>query len=209
MVTGGFEKAQVIYIRSTMDTLCFATSNRDKLEEIRALLEGSYRIISPGELGFHDEIEETGTTFSENAELKARTTRERLQVDCFADDSGLEVDALNGAPGVYSARYAGEGCRYEDNVNKLLREMTGKRNRNARFKTSICLILQGETFFFEGSIEGVITEAPRGSGGFGYDPVFQPEGFDQTFAELSAGQKNAISHRAKAIRQLADFLQSA
>ncbi len=191
-----------------MKKLCFATGNKNKLAEIQQLLEGQFQVLSFEDIGFDEEIEETGTTLPENAQIKARTIHERFGLDVFADDTGLEVDALNGAPGVYSARYAGENCSYQDNVDKLLREMRNAENRNARFKTSICLILEDQEYFFDGIVDGTITTSASGNEGFGYDPVFKPVGYEQTFAEMEASQKNEISHRGRAIRKLADFLSN-
>lgn len=191
-----------------MKKICFATSNKHKLKEIQDLLRYQYEIISLDDLGFDEEIEETGSTLDENAAIKAQTISKRFNMDCFADDTGLEVKSLNGAPGVYSARYAGEHATYSDNVNKLLDELTTLSNREAKFRTVICLIKDGEEHFFEGEVKGVIIDKPRGQEGFGYDPVFKPDGFEETFAEMQPVQKNAISHRGRAIRKLADFLKS-
>lgn len=191
-----------------MKKLCFATGNAHKLKEIKDLLNGRYDIISLKDLEFDEDIEETGDTLKANAKIKAGTIAERFAVDVFADDTGLEVDALGGAPGVYSARYAGESCSYQDNVDKLLKELDGQTNRKARFKTCICLMMNGEEYFFEGTVEGEITESESGNEGFGYDPVFLPDGFQKTFAQMEAAEKNAISHRGRAIQKLVDFLQT-
>jgi XTP/dITP diphosphohydrolase len=187
--------------------IIFASGNKHKLEEIKkGLIYPSVQLISMREIGFDGEIEETGKTLEENAELKARFIHDRYNVDCFADDTGLEVDALNGRPGVYSARYAGEGCSFEDNMNKMLFEMKDKPNRTARFKTIFHLILGGKEYQFKGEAEGLILRAPTGTNGFGYDPIFQPIGFIESFAEMSMNHKNKISHRALASSQLSEFL---
>jgi XTP/dITP diphosphohydrolase len=158
--------------------------------------------------GIHEEIPETAQTIEENAVLKARYIFNHYNFDCFADDTGLEVEALNNAPGVYSARYAGEQKSSEDNINKLLAELNGKTNRNARFKTVIALILNGKEYLFEGIINGRIANEKRGEKGFGYDPVFIPNGYEKTFAEMSTSEKNNISHRAIAVQKLAKFLST-
>lgn len=189
-----------------MKEIIFATNNKHKLEEISRIFDDKYKILSLNDIGFSVDIPETGTTLKENAIQKAKFIFDRYNVDCFADDTGLEVDALNGAPGVYSARYAGEGCSYNDNVVKLLKAMEGKKNRTAAFKTVIALILNRELHFFEGKIEGEIIETVHGDGGFGYDPIFLPKGYDQTFAEMELSLKNKISHRALATQKLIRFL---
>jgi XTP/dITP diphosphohydrolase len=191
-----------------MKKIVFATNNKHKLQEIKELLKNDFEIISLKELGFKGDIPETGKTLKENASQKAHFINERYGVNCFADDTGLEVEALNGAPGVYSARYAGEGCSYEDNVNKLLKALEGIENRAASFKTVISLILDGQEYFFEGEVKGMITKEKHGEGGFGYDPIFLPDGYDQTFAEMPLDLKNKISHRGRATRKLVDFLQT-
>ncbi len=188
--------------------IVFATNNPHKLQEIRDILGTEFNIVSLKELGFSGEIPETGNTLKENASQKSHFIYNRFNTDCFADDTGLEVDALNGEPGVYSARYAGENCSYSDNVNKLLRKMKGKTGRNARFKTVISLILNGKEYFFEGTVEGKIVEKPQGDSGFGYDPVFMPYGYDKTFAQMPAELKNKISHRGKAVKKLVEFLKN-
>lgn len=189
-----------------MKKIVFATNNKHKLDEIRKITDGSLQILSLADIHCEDEIEETGTTLEENALLKARYVKKKYGYDCFADDTGLEVDALGGAPGVYSSRYAGEACNPADNMIKLLHELAGVKNRNARFRTVIALLIGNEKHFFEGVINGKIIEERRGEAGFGYDPVFVPEGMDLTFAELGNDVKNQISHRALATRQLAQFL---
>lgn len=191
----------------TQKQIVFATNNAHKLEEVSHALKGFYQIKSLAEIGFNDDIPEPYETLKENALTKAQTIFDKYQVDCFADDTGLEVEALNGAPGVYSARYAGPHCSFEDNVIKLLDEMDGITNRKARFRTIIALILNGETYYFEGTVEGVITKARSGSDGFGYDPIFKPDGFAYTFAEMNLEDKNKISHRGKAILKLINFLK--
>lgn len=189
-----------------MKKIVFATNNAHKLKEIREITNGKIEILSLADIDSHDEIEEPGETLEENALIKARFVKEKYGFDCFADDTGLEVEALNNAPGVYSARYAGEACRPEDNMRKLLSELQGETNRKARFRTVIALLFEGKEYFFEGEIQGQIIEEKKGNEGFGYDPVFQPDGYDKTFAELGEEQKNKISHRALAVNKLVDFL---
>ena len=188
--------------------LVFATNNTHKLTEVRAIAGTRFSIISLQELGCFDDIPETGETLTENALLKAQYVHNKFQYNCFADDTGLEVEALDGRPGVYSARYAGEQCSFQDNVRKLLLELQGITHRKACFKTVIALILNGKNHFFEGKIEGEIIETEKGTNGFGYDPVFKPLGYDKTFAEMTDVEKNSISHRALATKQLNDFLQT-
>ena len=185
----------------------FATHNQHKTEEVRAILGADYRILNLPELGCPD-IPETADTLKGNALQKAQYVADHYGRNCFADDTGLEVLALDGRPGVYSARYAGEGCSYQDNVLKLLGEMQDVTDRRACFKTVIALILNGKTYFFEGRVDGIILSEQRGTDGFGYDPVFLPDGYDQTFAEMSPATKNSISHRGRAIQQLAAFLKN-
>ena len=189
-----------------MKKIVFATNNRHKLEEIRKITKGTLEILSLSDIGCHEEIEETGSTLDENAIIKATYVHERYGYDCFADDTGLEVEALGGAPGVYSARYAGEACQAEDNMRKLLAEMEHKENRRAQFRTVIALFCNGEQHLFEGMIRGTITRVKRGSDGFGYDPVFMPEGYDRTFAELGDEAKNQISHRSLATGKMVQYL---
>ncbi len=191
-----------------MKKLVFATNNPHKLQEVREILSGQYEVVGLKDIGFTGDIPETGTTLDENASIKSHFVLEHYGMDCFADDTGLEVEALNGAPGVYSARYAGEEATYEKNVDKLLKELSGKTNRSARFRTVISLLLDGKEYTFEGTVEGKIIEERRGEGGFGYDPVFVPEGYEQTFAEMDAVLKNKISHRGRATRKLVEFLRS-
>lgn len=187
-------------------TLVFATNNANKLREAREIVHDRFRILSLADINCHDEIPETAETLEGNALIKARWVHDRYGLDCFADDTGLMVDALDGAPGVYSARYAGPGCTPADNVRKLLHEMEGKENRDARFSTVVALIADGETHTFEGSVHGTITTEPSGTDGFGYDPIFRADESGRTFAEMSADEKNAISHRGRAMRKLAEFL---
>ncbi len=190
-----------------MKKLIFATNNAHKLEEVRAMLEPQYSIISLDEIGCHDDIPETADTLEGNALIKAKYIFDKYGLDCFADDTGLEIDALNGEPGVYSARYAGEACIPEDNIKKVLQLLGDNADRNARFRTSIALILEGKIHYFEGKVEGYIESSPKGEQGFGYDPIFTPQGYDKSFAQLSAGEKNEISHRGLAIKKLVEFLQ--
>ena len=187
--------------------LIFATNNKHKLDEV-ARLEGlNFTILGLGELGFDGEIPEDFETLEENAMQKARFIHERFNMNCFADDTGLEIDALNGRPGVYSARYAGPQCNPIDNMNKVLHGMQNQTNRAARFRTVIALMMDGESHYFEGIMEGVIISEKRGQNGFGYDPIFQPKGYNLTFAEMDQPTKNSISHRAKATARLIEFLQ--
>ncbi|RZS95591.1 non-canonical purine NTP diphosphatase [Cecembia calidifontis] len=187
--------------------ICFATNNKKKIEEVKAALGSEFTILSLAEIGCHEELPETGDTLDHNAFQKARYVFENYGVDCFADDTGLEVEALDGAPGVYSGRYAGEPRSDERNIEKLLKAMEGKTNRKARFRTVIALIQGGKEYAFEGIAEGEIIQEKTGTGGFGYDPVFRPLGFDRTFAELSMEEKNRISHRGKAVQALVKFLK--
>ncbi len=189
-----------------MKKIVFATNNQHKLEEIRKITQGSLEILSLTDIGCNEEIDETGNTLNENALIKATYVKERYGYDCFADDTGLEVDALEGAPGVFSARYAGEACRPEDNMEKLLAEMKDTENRRAQFRTVIALRCNGENHLFEGVIRGSIIREKKGNEGFGYDPIFMPEGYDKTFAELGTEVKNQISHRAVATGKLMHFL---
>lgn len=189
-----------------MTTLVFATNNRHKLDEVQKIAGSDFRIRSLSEIGCHEEILETADTLEGNALLKARYVKEHYGYDCFADDTGLEVEALGNAPGVYSARYAGEEKSPEANMRKLLAALKGKTNRKARFRTVIALILNGKETLFEGIVQGEIIEEKRGASGFGYDPVFVPEGYAQTFAEMGNETKNAISHRAEAVKKLEAYL---
>ncbi len=187
--------------------LVFATNNLHKLREIREILEDQFEIISLAELDIREEIPETADSIEGNALLKAEYVFNKTGLDCFADDTGLEVAALNGAPGVYSARYAGEQASFDDNMNLLLKETAGASDRSARFVTCIALILNQQKHFFEGAVQGQILHEKRGREGFGYDPVFLPDGYALSFAEMDAATKNAISHRGRAVQQLAAFLQ--
>ena len=189
-----------------MKTLVFATNNLHKLEEVRDILGGSFRIASLKEIGCTDDIPETADTLEGNALQKARYVKDKFGYDCFADDTGLEVEALGGAPGVFSARYAGPGHDSETNMQKLLKELERKTNRQAQFRTVVALLLDGEEYTFEGIVRGTILTERRGTAGFGYDPVFVPEGYAETFAEMGSEEKNRISHRARAVQKLADFL---
>lgn len=188
-----------------MKKLVFVTNNQHKLSEAKAILNDKVEICSLKEIGCFDEIAETGVTLNENAEIKANYVFSLFNCDTFADDTGLEVESLNGAPGVYSARYAGEDGNSAKNIEKLLFDLKGKKNRNAQFRTVIALIENGEKHFFEGIIKGKIIEKQKGNGGFGYDSVFVPEGYDKTFAELPIEIKNSISHRARAMQLLVDY----
>ncbi|MCE1154626.1 MAG: non-canonical purine NTP diphosphatase [Bacteroidales bacterium] len=190
-----------------MRKLVFATNNRHKLEEVGDVLKGHLEILSLKEINCFDDIPETADTLEGNALLKAQHIFENYGYDCFADDTGLEVEALDGRPGVYSARYAGEDQNAARNMEKLLGELDGKLNRRARFRTVVALIEGAKVSYFEGKIEGTIIEQKRGSAGFGYDPVFVPDGYSQTFAELCIEIKNKISHRALAIQELIQYLK--
>ncbi len=186
--------------------IIFATNNAHKLSEVQAVLGDGYELVTPRQCGIDEEIPETAETLEGNARQKARYLFERTGLDCFADDTGLEVEALNDAPGVHSARYATDGHDFAANNRLLLKNLAGEENRRARFRTVICLIEQGKEHLFEGIVEGRIIDHEAGSEGFGYDPLFVPEGFDRTFAEMSAEQKNGISHRGRAVRKLVDYL---
>jgi len=187
--------------------LVFATNNRHKLEEVSAKIGNSIQLLTLEDIGCTDDIEETGTTFRQNASIKSHYIFNKYQLNCFGDDSGLEIDALNGEPGVYSARYAGEHGNHAANIAKVLLAMQDQPDRIARFRTVISLIWQGEEHFFEGTVEGTIRYEAAGDGGFGYDPIFQPDGYGVTFAEMTMAEKNHISHRAKAMEGLIGFLQ--
>ncbi len=191
-----------------MKELVFATHNPNKLEEIRKMVPAGIRLRSLDEIGCTEAIPETAPTLEGNARLKAEYVRNRYGYDCIADDTGLEVEALDGAPGVYSARYAGPQADARANTTKLLAALNQAKSRKARFRTVIALTEGDSCRFFEGVVEGEITAAPRGEGGFGYDPVFRPTGYDRTFAEFSTDEKNAISHRGKAFRALQAYLES-
>ncbi|MBU0488900.1 MAG: RdgB/HAM1 family non-canonical purine NTP pyrophosphatase [Bacteroidetes bacterium] len=185
--------------------LVFATNNNHKLVEAHGIITNVV-IVGLAEAGFHGEIPENAATLEGNASEKAWFIYRNIGVNCFADDTGLEVESLNGAPGVYSARYAGPGCTFDDNVTKLLEALDGKSNRKARFRTVVSMILDGYEYLFEGIVNGEITLQRAGREGFGYDPVFMPNGYSETFAEMNADIKNAISHRGNALRKLMKFL---
>lgn len=187
--------------------LVFASSNEHKVNEIRAIAGEAISLKSLNDIACFDDIPETGSTFEENAGQKSRYIFERYHCDCFADDSGLEIDALNGEPGVYSARYSGSRD-FEQNMQLVLDRLDGETHRNARFRTVISLILNGKEHLFEGSIEGKITQQRSGSKGFGYDPIFQPDGHEISFAEMDPSEKNRISHRAIAVAKLISFLKT-
>ncbi len=187
--------------------IVFATNNTHKLSEVRAVLGEGFELVTLREVGITENIPETGATLDENASIKARYVYERTGLDCFADDTGLEVEALNGAPGVHSARYATDGHDFAANNRKLLRELNGITNRRARFRTVISLIRGGEELQVEGIVRGTIATEESGNEGFGYDPLFIPEGYDHTFADMSADDKNAISHRGRAVAELVKALK--
>lgn len=189
-----------------MKELVFATNNAHKLEEVRRMVGDRFLIRSLADIGCHDDIPETADTLAGNALIKARWVKEKYGYDCFADDTGLMVDALGGAPGVYTARFAGEHCTPDDNVTRLLQVMEGKTDRRARFSTVIALILDGREQIMEGTVEGEISDSRRGNDGFGYDPVFIPEDTGLTFAQMGSDAKNAISHRGHAIARLLQAL---
>ena len=186
--------------------MVFATHNRHKFQEIAALMPDGVELLPYWELSAED-IPETGATLAENASQKSAYVREHFAMDCFADDTGLEVEALGGAPGVYSARYAGEQATYQDNVLKLLGALQGQDNRRARFATVISLRLEGREYLFNGYVDGQITREQHGADGFGYDPVFLPEGYDRTFAQMTLEEKGRISHRARAVQAMLGFLR--
>jgi XTP/dITP diphosphohydrolase len=191
-----------------MTKLIFATHNKNKLKEVRDLMPNHLQLLSLDELNIFDEIEETASTIEGNALLKAQAIYKLTGQNCFADDSGLLVDALDGAPGVYSARYAGEQKSNEANMEKLLSELANKENRNAHFKTVIALIIDGKEFLFEGTINGKIISEKKGNDGFGYDPIFLPDGYSETFAQMNSETKNAISHRGIALKKMIEFVTS-
>jgi XTP/dITP diphosphohydrolase len=189
-----------------MRQLVFATNNRHKLDEVAAKVGSQIKLLTLNDIGCDEDIPETGHTFRENASLKSHYIYQKYKLDCFGDDSGLEVDALNGEPGVYSARYAGTHGDHEANMDKVLAKLANEINRKARFRTVISLIWNGEEHFFEGIVEGAIRHERSGSKGFGYDPIFQPDGYNITFGEMSMDEKNSISHRARAVEKLIEFL---
>ncbi|RYE18382.1 MAG: non-canonical purine NTP diphosphatase [Sphingobacteriales bacterium] len=190
-----------------MQQLVFATNNRHKLDEVADKIKGKLELLTLADIGCHEDIAETGVTFRENASIKSRYIFDNYNLNCFGDDSGLEVDALNLEPGVYSARYAGKHGDHEANINKVLTLLGDSTNRAARFRTVISLIWNGKEHFFEGSVEGTIRHEKSGAAGFGYDPIFQPDGYDITFAEMTMEEKNRISHRSRAMDGLIAFLQ--
>jgi len=191
-----------------MQQLVFATNNPHKLHEVAEKIKDRINILSLDDIGCYDDIPEIGQTMHDNASIKSHHVHQKYKTNCFADDSGLEVDALDGRPGVHSARYSGKYGDHDANMKKILSELGDNPNRKARFRTVISLIWDGEEHFFEGTVEGTIRSKRAGAGGFGYDPVFQPDGYDVTFAEMTLEQKNSISHRARAVEQLAAFLNS-
>ena len=188
--------------------IVFATNNPNKLKEIQALIPNGIEIVSLKEIGCTEDIPETGDTLEANAFQKAHYIKEYYGYDCFADDTGLEVEALNGAPGVYSARYAGAERSAEANMDKILKELQGKENRKAQFRTAIALILKGEEHLFEGKVEGYISKDKQGNEGFGYDPIFIPENEKRSFAQMSMEEKGAISHRGRAVKKLVAYLKN-
>ena len=187
--------------------LVFATNNSNKLFEINEMLDGEFEVVGMKELGFTEDIPEPFETLQENAAAKVNYIHKKLEVDCFAEDTGLEIEALNGEPGVFSARYAGEDKNAEANMAKVLKRLKGQENRKAQFRTVISLIITGEQFFFEGIVKGTILETRQGAGGFGYDPIFQPEEAAGSFAEMKTEEKNKISHRGRALKKLVRFLK--
>lgn len=187
--------------------LIFATQNQHKVDEVKSMLPEWIEVKSLEDIDFHDELPENGTTFEENALDKAYYVYQKLGVDCFAEDSGLVTDALNGAPGVYTARYAGEKASNDENIDKLLKNMSVQTNRSAHFKTVIALVFDGKKWFFEGDVHGEILRGRTGEGGFGYDPVFRPEGYEKSFAQMSQDEKSAISHRGIALQKMLAFFK--
>ena len=190
-----------------VNKIVFATGNPNKLKEIKSAIN-SFKIVGLKDLGITEEIPETGDTLMKNALQKAKYVYDKTGFDCFSDDTGLEIEALNYRPGVYSAMYAGPDCNAEDNIQKVLLELDKTPNRNAQFKTVIALILNGKEHFFEGAIKGVILKEKAGVDGFGYDPIFRPTGYEESFAEMTIDQKNEISHRGLAVKKLITFLAS-
>lgn len=191
-----------------MNNIIFATNNQNKVDEVRAVLGGSFNILTLQEAGILIDIPEPHDTLEANATEKSKTIFNLTKKNCFSEDTGLEVEALNGEPGVKSARYAGEGRSFDDNIKKLLRNLNGANNRTARFRTVISLIIEGEEYFFEGVCTGRIIHKRKGKHGFGYDPVFVPDGTDKTFAEMTMVEKNKFSHRKKAMKKLIQFLNN-
>lgn len=187
--------------------IIFASGNRNKVEEVQSMLGDRYTVKGLKEIGIEDDIPETAATLEGNASIKSHFVFSKFGCDCFSDDTGLEVEVLSGEPGVKSARYAGEGKDSNDNMTLLLQNMKGKTNRKARFRTVVSLIQNGEEYLFDGEVTGTIRETRSGNEGFGYDPLFQPDGYDITFAQMSMEEKNKLSHRARAIGKLVDFLK--
>lgn len=192
-------------MKTTLPAIVFATNNSHKLQEARQILEGKLEVLSLADIGCHDDIPETADTLMGNALIKARWVKEKYGYDCFADDTGLMVETLNGEPGVYSARYAGEHCSPADNIRLLLQKLDGEKNRNAKFATVVALIFDNEEYIFEGEVKGHISKSLSGKDGFGYDPVFVPENSTLSFAEMTPEEKNKISHRGRAMSKLAEF----
>jgi len=188
--------------------LIFASHNKNKVKEVAAILPKHIELVGLHDLNYNEEIDETGATLEENALIKAKHIYEKFNLNCFADDSGLEVESLNNEPGVYSARYAGNEKNDNANMDKLLANLSSHTNKKARFRTVIALIIDGKEYSFEGIITGQIINEKRGAKGFGYDPIFIPDGYTKTFAELNAEEKNLISHRAHAVKQLVEFLSN-
>ncbi len=187
--------------------LIIASNNKHKIEEIKSILGNRFDLLSMEEIGFYDDIIEDGNTFEENALIKARTIHHKFNCNCFADDSGLVIPSLNNEPGIYSARYAGEPVNHEKNIDKVLLKLQGKTNREAKFISVIALIIDGVEYLFRGEVNGRIRHERVGKNGFGYDPIFEPEGYQITFAEMNDLQKNEISHRARALDQMEKYLQ--
>lgn len=204
------QSQDTIFVSHTITEMkiCFSTNNKKKIEEVKAALGSGFELVSLQEIGCHEELPETGDTLDHNAFQKARFVKEHYGVDCFADDTGLEVEALNGAPGVYSGRFAGEPRSDERNIDLLLEKMEGMNHRKARFRTVIALILEGKEYQFEGIAEGEILHQRVGERCFGYDPIFRPLGYNCSFAELSIEEKNEISHRGKAVKSFVEFLNN-
>jgi XTP/dITP diphosphohydrolase len=196
----------LLQINSFLMKLVFATNNLNKLKEVQEMLSNTIEIVSLKDINCFDEVDETETTLEGNAKLKADYITQKFGYNCFADDTGLEVESLDGKPGVYSARYAGEPVNSENNMQKLLTELKGKENRKAQFRTAVCLNLNGEQYLFEGTCKGEILKEKQGIEGFGYDPLFKPAGFSESFANMNSEDKNKISHRGIAMQQLIDFL---
>ena len=192
---------------SEKNKIVFATNNKHKLSELREIMGSEYEILSLSDIGCYDDIEETAYTIEGNALIKAHFISDKYGYDCFADDTGLEVEALNGAPGVYSARYAGDNHDSVANMNRLLSELNGIENRKSRFLTVIALVFKGKTITFEGIINGNIIDTPMGDNGFGYDPIFVPENCNKTFAQMTSEEKNTMSHRARATKKLIEYLR--